>query len=555
MTILKTVLLPLLALSSLNLSSGSVIPRWAAPVVSLPYATYQAYHNESSGLDVFLGVRYAASTEGQNRWREAQPPPDETGMGVQNATVFPPQCPQATAGGIISAAQYDPLQSVDSEDCLFVNIYAPPNAEDLPVLVWIHGGGWDHNSAREFDPTPSINYSNNSFIAVIIQYRLGAFGFLNSPLMASDNGLNAGISDAAASLRWVQKYINYFGGNKDQVTIWGQSSGGGTILHLLSAQGEPERQGEKLWSNVIMSSPYLTPMGACDSSYWQIQFDNFTASANCSVDDTALDCLRNTSTDVLKTLSHQYDSVTQAGHPSAYEPCIEGPGGYLVSNTAERLKNGNIPYSYILAGSNYNDGFSMVSTSLTPPSNFTNISAEADARLAQLLVTDFPLTAGSDDVQRALDLYPLSEFADNHARGAELYQDIIFACGVNWALDKTQNAWRYLYAVKDAIHARDNAYEFPYFYNTLSPYSPSLYGSYIGPIVSLITSNGPNNYPNLQPSNDPSWPVYSNVGEYKVLNVTATTNVSDSYIAQNQQQIGTRERCDFWAQVRIDNYW
>ncbi|WWC71208.1 uncharacterized protein I206_105161 [Kwoniella pini CBS 10737] len=551
MTTLKTVL-PLLALVSVTTSS--VLPRWAAPIVKLPYATYQGFHNESSGLDIFLGVRYAASTEGQNRWREAQPPLEQSGDGILNATVFPPQCPQATAGGIISAADYNPLQSEDSEDCLFVNIYAPPNADNLPVLVWIHGGGWDHNSAREFDPTPSINYSNNSFIGVIIQYRLGAFGFLNSPLMKQDKGLNAGITDAAASLRWVQNYINHFGGNKDQVTIWGQSSGGGTILHLLSAQGEKNRENEKLWNNVIMSSPYLTPMGSCNSTYWQTQFDNFTASANCSVDASALDCLRNTSTDVLKTLSHKFDSILGKGHPSAYEPCIEGEGGYLVGNTAERLKNGNIPNSYILAGSNYNDGFSMVSTSLTPPSNITNVSAEADARLANLLITDFPLIQGSEDVQRAIELYPLSDFVDNHARAAELYQDIIFACGVDWTLDKTQDSWRYLYAVKDAIHARDNAYEFPYFYNTLSPYSPTLYGSYIGPIISLIISNSPNNYSNLRPPNDPSYPIYLDMGEYKVLNVTVA-NISDSYIGQNQQQIGTRERCDFWAQVRIDNYW
>ncbi|WWC90333.1 uncharacterized protein L201_005266 [Kwoniella dendrophila CBS 6074] len=543
----------LLYLSSSSLAS--ILPRWSPPIVRLPYATYQGYHNESSGLDVFLGVRYAASTEGQNRWREAQPPIDQSNDGILNATVYPKQCPQATAGGIISAAQYDPLQSVDSEDCLFVNIYAPPNAKNLPVLVWIHGGGWDHNSAREFDPTPLINYSNNSFISVIIQYRLGAFGFLQSPLMLKDNGLNVGITDARASLKWVQKYIGLFGGDKDKVTIWGQSSGGGTILHLLAAQAEnQERMNENLWKNVVMSSPYLVPMGKCDSRYWQNQFNNFSTAANCSSSANTLECLRNTTTDALKILSHQFDTILQPGHPSAYEPCIEGEGGYLISNTAERLKNGKIPNSYIIGGSNFNDGSSFVSTTLTPPNNFTNISAEADVRLENFLINSFPLSRGSQDVQRILDLYPLNQFIDNHARGAEIFQDVIFACPVDWTLDKTQNGWRYLYAVKDAIHARDNAYEFPYFYNSLSPYSPTLYASYIAPIISLITSDSPNSLQSLQPVNDPTWPIYSNKGEYKVLNVTVA-NISSSYISQNQPQIGTEERCDFWAQVRIDNGW
>ena len=121
--------------------------RWAAPQVSLPYATYQGLYNETSELNVFLGVRFAQSTEGQNRWREAQPPLDETGKGVQNATQYAPQCPQAAPGGITPAAIYDPLQSVDSEDCLFVNVYSPDMSQSLPVLVWVHGGSWDRECA------------------------------------------------------------------------------------------------------------------------------------------------------------------------------------------------------------------------------------------------------------------------------------------------------------------------------------------------------------------------------------------------------------------------
>lgn len=113
-----------------------------------------------------------------------------------------------------------------------------------------------------------INYSNESFIGVIIQYRLGAFGFLNSPQMASAEGLNAGITDARAALEWVQTYINLFGGDPERVTVWGQSSGGGTILHLAAAQAEKGRK--KLWQSAVLSSPYLTPMGACNSSFWAV---------------------------------------------------------------------------------------------------------------------------------------------------------------------------------------------------------------------------------------------------------------------------------------------
>lgn len=113
-----------------------------------------------------------------------------------------------------------------------------------------------------------IQYANGSFVAVIVQYRLGAFGFLNSPQMADAGGLNAGITDARAALEWVQSYIHLFGGDKERVTIWGQSAGGGTIQHLVAAQAEQGRK--NLWQSAVVSSPYLTPMGRCDSSFWAV---------------------------------------------------------------------------------------------------------------------------------------------------------------------------------------------------------------------------------------------------------------------------------------------
>lgn len=137
------------------------------PLLSLPYATYHGYHNTTSSLYVWKSIRFAADTSGSNRWREAQPPVDERNAGVQDATQWPSQCPQATNGGVVSKDQYDPLQAIDDEDCLFLSVWAPDDVslkgkgkndkrknggssggkkELLPVLVWIHGGGWD----REF---------------------------------------------------------------------------------------------------------------------------------------------------------------------------------------------------------------------------------------------------------------------------------------------------------------------------------------------------------------------------------------------------------------------
>jgi hypothetical protein len=172
-----------------------------------------------------------------------------------------------------------------------------------------------------------INSTGNAFIGITIQYRLGIFGFLAHPDMAADNGLNAGITDARAALKWVQEYVHLLGGDKDRVTIWGQSAGGGTVGHLIAAEAAKEGGKKKeLFQGAMLSSPYFVPMGSCGDSFWKVsvvlsqadtslgyltpllpnfpqrQFEDFSGKANCTND---LECLRSQSTDLLKTLNHE----------------------------------------------------------------------------------------------------------------------------------------------------------------------------------------------------------------------------------------------------------
>ncbi|KAF7971471.1 hypothetical protein HWV62_20982 [Athelia sp. TMB] len=435
---------------------------------------------------------------------------------------------------------------------------------DITSLQWIHGGGWDHNSVQQFDPTPMINYANNSFIAVIIQYRLAAFGLLPTPTFS-----NGAITDARFALQWVQRSISLFGGDPGRVTIWGQSSGGGTILHLLAA--EARSKDARLWRASIVSSPYLVPMGKCDTGYFRDQFRAFAAAANCtftnvinnpassnldsynSHDNLSLACLRELHTDTLKILSHTFDSIRGAGHSSAYEPCIEGEGGYLVRNTADELVRGNIAGDWAIAGSNLHDGSTFVSTSIIPPAGTpsSNFSAVADSLLNSTLIADLPLT--QEEILEVMNVwYPLDQFSDNHARGAQIFQDVTFACPANWVAEaKGQRGWRYLYAIGTAVHAQDNAYEFPIHYNTLAPVSPSLYATYIGAATSFIRASPPSPNTFNLPLDWPAWG--AGAGSYKVMNVSTTANTSTSYVVaagHDQTWIGTRDRCAFWANVR-----
>lgn len=182
-----------------------------------------------------------------------------------NATAFAPVCPQALPAPFLGA----PSPS-GSEDCLFLNVYAP-NFEDgrkLPVLVWIHGGGYGAGNGQQ-DMSEIINANGNSFIAVAIQYRvcrqidilrikaniqqLGAFGFLSSTEVEENGVLNAGILDMHFALQWVQDHIGRFGGDVSRVTISGESAGGGGVMLLGIAKNGT--LGTSLFSGVSTPRP------------------------------------------------------------------------------------------------------------------------------------------------------------------------------------------------------------------------------------------------------------------------------------------------------------
>jgi hypothetical protein len=150
----QAVIVAAILLLPLSASAGP-LKRWEAPVVQLPYATYQGFHNETSGLDVFLGVRYAASTEGQNRWRLAQPPEDQTDQGALNATAFPPQCPQAVAGVSVSVRQLwfrTPLTPSGYHPCIDLQPHPGGRLGGLPLCERVQESFRGEAAGARLDP-------------------------------------------------------------------------------------------------------------------------------------------------------------------------------------------------------------------------------------------------------------------------------------------------------------------------------------------------------------------------------------------------------------------
>ncbi len=181
----------------------------------------------------FMGLPYAAAPVGNLRWKAPEPP--AKWKGARDATKYGAHCVQ---GHVFDDMTFQ--DSGPSEDCLFLNVYAPSSAQKksgLPVMFWIHGGGYSGGGSSEprhngdFLPTKGV-------VLVTINYRLGVFGFLATADLAREGNGTAGnyaLMDMVAALQWVKANIKGFGGNPDNVTIFGESAGSFAVSTLMAS--------------------------------------------------------------------------------------------------------------------------------------------------------------------------------------------------------------------------------------------------------------------------------------------------------------------------------
>lgn len=176
---------------------------------------------EVDGVHAFLGIPYAAPPVGDLRWHSPTPP--EPWSGVRDATRYGNAAIQtADTGFDVGAPQ--------SEDCLYLNVWTTDlEADRQPVMVWIHGGGF-LNGSTSLKIWPGEDLCRSGVTVVSMNYRLGAFGFFDH----ADAGTNFGVQDWVAALEWVRTNIGAFGGDPDNVTVFGQSAGGAAVRALLS---------------------------------------------------------------------------------------------------------------------------------------------------------------------------------------------------------------------------------------------------------------------------------------------------------------------------------
>ena len=193
-----------------------------------------AWSEADASIGVFRGIPYAQPPVGDLRWRAPQDLASWT--GVRHATKFGAACWQSYSD---DAFVWSRGEFPRSEDCLHLNIWQPKKADaTAPVMVWFHGGAHTGGFAHVelFDGT---ELARQGVVVVTVNYRLGPWGFLAHPALAEESEHNStgnyGLMDKIAALKWVQKNIRSFGGNPDNVTLFGQSAGSSSVCALMAS--------------------------------------------------------------------------------------------------------------------------------------------------------------------------------------------------------------------------------------------------------------------------------------------------------------------------------
>ena len=277
--------LALSAVSSASAAGGAAAPEGVQltgdrPVVRTDDGLLAG--RQGAQMTQFLGIPYAQAPVGDLRWKAPQPV--DSWDGVREADQFGGSCTQGSG--------WDPGYETDTlnEDCLYLNVYVPSDADTsgpLPVLVWNHGGGNTGGAGRDTNPARFL--ASEDAVFVTINYRLGAMGWLDTAGLEQDNGEdgsagNFGLLDQQAALQWVQDNIGAFGGDARNVTLAGQSAGASNTCSQLASPAAQD-----LFAKAILHS------GGCssrDPETARTAGESFAVAAGCPDPATQLACLR-----------------------------------------------------------------------------------------------------------------------------------------------------------------------------------------------------------------------------------------------------------------------
>lgn len=279
----------------------------------------------------YLGVPYAKAPLGELRWKGPQ---DLTAWaGVRDAIAWGDQAPQNP--------MYESFgEGGMSEDCLYLNITAPKNASNAPVMVWFHGGGFVilTGNTKAFNNPKSL--PTKGVVLVSVVHRLGPFGYLSHPLLTAESGYNGsgnyGQLDLIAALTWVKNNIANFGGDPNTVTIFGESGGGGKVTSLMNsplAKGLFHRaisqSGQAKSTTLVLNGPPLAWAEAIGTKLF-----------NALGVKTLVEARAKTWTDIITT-DATLDTNPNGDTKDSYGPVVDGR--YQTKSLTDGMKTGPLP--------------------------------------------------------------------------------------------------------------------------------------------------------------------------------------------------------------------
>ncbi|TFY61377.1 hypothetical protein EVJ58_g4549 [Rhodofomes roseus] len=498
----------------------------STPVIDLGYAQYQGTFESDTNTSYFLGIRYAqapgTSAGGHHRRRPLR---QSSTNPYRTATL------QKRAG------------VTQDEDCLFLNVYTPgelqPNAS-LPVVVWIHGGGYISGAASDFTGQDLIKESDYGVVVVIIQYRLGVFGFLPGSEVKANGVLNAGLLDQHFALQWVQEHIATFGGDPTKVTIWGESAGAGSVLQHIVANGG--KTDPPLFRAAMTSSTFLPFQYHYNDTIPETLFRETVNQTNCSNASDKLECLRSANATTLQTANV---NINEAGFYGTFVFVPVVDGSFIVERPTVTLQRQDFNGEMLLSVTNSLEGYVFVDTS-SPPTNLTAYVTELFPLLNETTVQSIVQTYADDEALSTtlsqivavmgeceyLRATPHACIADSRT---QQYSSALHICCCRRLVTVPTRA--------NLLYRPDITVKM--FNTTSQPYNNSEFiTSFSQSFLSVVRSLNPND--KFIPDLTPAWAIWTNDTTEMQFNVTAS---GDPVIETITTDPALLDRCALWQNL------
>ena len=365
----------------------------ASPVLQVDTTLGPVLGHVNAGVRVWKGIQYAKAPQGDLRWEYPQSPAKSSTVYVANFDA--PGCPQDCKLPPGNCPSFG-----TSEDCLYLTVTAPaepsPDQSGYPVLFWIHGGAFEQGLGN----SPLYNattFAEKGVVSVVINYRLGALGYMAASGMSG----NYGLMDQKLALQWTKDNVKGFGGNPDRVTLAGQSAGAMSVgSHLIS----PGSKG--LFHRAILeSNPFGMPFHTTESAGKNA--DAAFEYLKCNKGDLA--CMKSkTPAEILDAQAHsvKMDRKTLFINFLPFAPLVDGV--VLPKQPFEALGAGELANMPIMAGSMYDEGMLFVdelfTSSMSEFKYHSTIDAIFGMHKAKAIKEKYPMVEGSKDGRDAFNV-------------------------------------------------------------------------------------------------------------------------------------------------------